>query len=122
MIFVDLKDQALHLCYAALFSKTKTRKVAFQVKGWDADLCWIDSKIPRKERKSSQAWRNGRRQRQVNNFTNKLKNYRGESFLEAVLSTELSPCAFSFLKYDCAASRKEQCQAAKNESTEVRVE
>ena len=35
------------------------------MKGWDADLCWIDSKIPKKERKSSQAWRNGRRQRQV---------------------------------------------------------
>ena len=59
----------------------------------------------------------------MNNFTNKLKNYRGESFLEAVLSTELSLCPFSFLKYNFAASRKEQCQAAKNEfslqSTEV---
>lgn len=36
-----------------------------KVKGWDADLGWIDSKIPKKERKSSQAWRNGRRQRQL---------------------------------------------------------
>ena len=38
-----------------------------KVKGWDADLGWIDSKIPKKGRKSSQAWRNGRRQRQVKN-------------------------------------------------------
>lgn len=36
-----------------------------KVKGWDADLGWIDSKTPKKERKSSQAWRNGRRQRQL---------------------------------------------------------
>lgn len=36
-----------------------------KVKDWDADLGWIDSKIPKKERKSSQAWRNGRRQRQL---------------------------------------------------------
>ena len=38
-----------------------------KVKGWDADLGWIDSKIPKKGRKSSQAWRNGRRQSQVKN-------------------------------------------------------
>ena len=38
-----------------------------KVKCWDADLGWIDSKIPKKGRKSSQAWRNGRRQRQVKN-------------------------------------------------------
>jgi hypothetical protein len=36
-----------------------------KVKGWDADLGWIDSKIPKKGRKSSQAWRNGRRQSQL---------------------------------------------------------
>ena len=43
-----------------------TTKTSSQVKGWDADVGWIEeSKTPKKDRKSSQAWRNGRRQRQV---------------------------------------------------------
>ena len=46
-----------------------TTKTSSQVKGWDADVGWIEeSKTPKKDRKSSQAWRNGRRQRQVREF------------------------------------------------------
>jgi len=53
-----------------------------KVKGWDADLCWIDSKIPKKERKSSQAWRNGRRQRQLHSKSH-AKQPRTNSVLSA---------------------------------------
>jgi len=47
-------------------SRPGTPTVAVKkVKGWEAELGWIDSNIPKKGRKSSQAWRNGRRQRQL---------------------------------------------------------
>ena len=49
-----------------ILSRHITTKTSSQVKGWDADVGWIEeSKTPKKDRKSSQAWRNGRRQRQV---------------------------------------------------------
>ena len=34
-------------------------------KGWELEAGWIQSKYPRNERKSSQGWRTGRRQRQL---------------------------------------------------------
>merc|ERR1712032_1766057 len=56
--------QSVFFQKSSSYSILQNQHYDLQVKGWDTDLGWIDSKIPKKERKSTQAWKNGRRQRQ----------------------------------------------------------